>query len=118
MVAIQNPAASVPSTALPLVGAKASEAVGVDTLQPYHCGIVFGLETADDDADRLKAMGVCVGRKVELIQRGDPLILRVMGSRIGLSARLARRVKVIACAAPECATDLGAKGPSHHNHSP
>jgi Fe2+ transport system protein FeoA len=92
----------------------------VDSLLPYHCGIVSALDAADDEVERLKAMGVCVGRKVELIQRGDPLILRVLGSRIGLSARLARRVRVLACAAPQCATDARVsemKGSSHRHHS-
>lgn len=76
--------------------------VSLATLLPLQCGVISGIEAPDDDADRLKAMGVCVGRKIELIKPGDPLILRVLGSRIGLSARLARRVMVTACAAPEC----------------
>ena len=46
------------------------------------------------DAARLKAMGLCVGRRVQLVQRGDPLILRALGIRIGLSRRLAERVLV------------------------
>ena len=47
-------------------------------------------------------MGVCLSRKVELVQGGDPLILRVLGSRIGLSARIARRVWVETCTEPAC----------------
>jgi hypothetical protein len=34
---------------------------------------------------------------VEIVLPGDPLILRVFGSRIGLSARLARHVIVRPC---------------------
>ncbi len=74
----------------------------LDELELRHCGLVTRIDAADDDTDRLKAMGVCVGRKVEVVKRGDPLIVRVLGSRIGVSARLARRVVVEVCEAPEC----------------
>jgi ferrous iron transport protein A len=47
-----------------------------------------------DDAARLKAMGICLGRRIQLIQAGDPLIVRVLGTRVGLSARLAGGVLV------------------------
>jgi len=39
-------------------------------------------------------MGICVGRQVQLVQAGDPLIVRVLGTRVGLSARLAAGVVV------------------------
>ncbi len=46
------------------------------------------------DAARLMALGVCVGRRIELVKPGDPLIVRVVGARVGLSARLAATVTV------------------------
>lgn len=66
------------------------------------CGTVREVRVADEDGQRLKAMGLCEGRRVMLVRRGDPLILRVLGSRIGLSARLADHVRVEACAADFC----------------
>jgi hypothetical protein len=39
---------------------------------------------------------------VELLHVGDPLILKVFGSRIGLSAELASRVSVEICAPDHC----------------
>ncbi len=60
------------------------------------------LVLSKEEIDRLKAMGICQGRKVMLVRAGDPLILRVLGSRIGLSARLAHRVSVSACADHFC----------------
>lgn len=71
--------------------------VRLDALQPGMCGVVCRVDVAEDTAQQLLAMGVCVGRRVQLLQRGDPLILRVLGSRIGLSARLARGVAVEPC---------------------
>jgi Fe2+ transport system protein FeoA len=48
-------------------------------------------------------MGVCVGRRVELVRAGDPLILKIFGSRLGLSAQLAQRVRVEVCQPGHCA---------------
>ncbi len=55
---------------------------------------VAGLKVDEDDATRLMAMGICVGRQVQLVRAGDPLIVRILGARIGLSARLAEGVSV------------------------
>lgn len=66
----------------------------LDQLQPHQFGVIQDIEAADDDSERLMTLGVCSGRTVELIKAGDPLILRVFATRIGLSARLAARVIV------------------------
>ena len=66
-----------------------------------HC-VVHDIEAPDDEMERLMSMGVCRGRAITLIQRGDPLILKVFGSRLGVSARLARRVLVNCCAPDAC----------------
>ena len=44
------------------------------------------------DSARLQAMGVCQGRVLEILKGGDPLVIRVVGSRVGIAARLARHV--------------------------
>jgi len=74
----------------------------LDRLKPGRCGTVTEVQAGEEELDRLKAMGICQGRKVMLVRAGDPLILRVLGSRIGLSARLAVRVSVSACADHFC----------------
>jgi len=61
------------------------------------CAIIHDVTEAED-LNRLKAMGVCIDRRIELVQKGDPLIFKVFGSRIGLSARLAEHVEVEPCA--------------------
>jgi Fe2+ transport system protein FeoA len=83
--------------------------VRLDELQPKVCAVVRRIEAEDDSMDRLKALGICIGRQVELVKRGDPLIVRVYGSRLGISARLANRVLVEACTGGcECADDAKA----------
>lgn len=78
----------------------------LDRLERGRCGVVVRVGGDAEDADRLKVMGLCVGRKVETIKPGDPLILRVLGSRLGLSARLAQRVMVDVCQENACAVRL------------
>lgn len=56
--------------------------------------IVVDVVAQPADAVRLKSLGVCVGRRVQLVKSGDPLIIRVLGARVGLSARLAAGVVV------------------------
>lgn len=66
-------------------------------LTPHQCAVVERVLAPDEDLERLMAMGVCGGRTVELIQVGDPLILKVYGTRVGLSARLAAKIRVRPC---------------------
>jgi Fe2+ transport system protein FeoA len=77
--------------------------VRLDELPPRVCAVVRSVETADEDTNRLKTLGVCVGRRVELVRAGNPLILKIFGSRLGLSAELAARVRVEICQPGHCA---------------
>lgn len=56
--------------------------------------VVQTIEASDDAIQRLMAMGLCVGREIEVVRQGNPLILRLLGARIGVSNRLARHVVV------------------------
>ncbi|HZI31388.1 MAG TPA: FeoA family protein, partial [Candidatus Binatia bacterium] len=67
------------------------------------CAVVRSVSTDDEDTQRLKTLGVCVGRRLELVRTGDPLILKIFGSRLGLSAELAMRVQVEVCQPGHCA---------------
>lgn len=46
------------------------------------------------DAVRMKAIGLCEGRVLEVLRTGDAWVVRVLGSRIGLSSRLVPSVIV------------------------
>ena len=84
--------------------------VRLDQLPPRVCAVVRSVETDDEDTQRLKTLGVCLGRRVELIRAGNPLILKVFSSRLGISAELAARVHVEVCEPDHCAMkeDAGA----------
>ena len=77
--------------------------VRLDELTPRVCAVVRSIATDDEDTNRLKTLGVCVGRRVELVRAGNPLILKIFGSRLGISAELAARVRVEVCQPGHCA---------------
>jgi len=77
--------------------------VRLDDLPPRVCAVVRQVDTDDEDTHRLKTLGVCVGRRVELVRAGNPLILKIFGSRLGVSAELAARVRVEICQPGHCA---------------
>ena len=79
------------------------QTVRLDELPPRICAVVRSISTDDEDMQRLKTLGVCVGRRVELVRAGNPLILKVFGSRLGISAELASRVRVEVCTPGHCA---------------
>lgn len=77
--------------------------VRLNELPPRVCAVVRRIDTEDDETARLKTLGVCVGRRVELVRAGNPLILKVFSSRLGISAELANRVQVEVCQPGHCA---------------
>lgn len=77
--------------------------IRLDELPPRVCAVVRRITIDDEEMLRLKTLGVCLGRRVELVKSGDPLILKVFGSRLGLSATLAANVRVEVCQPGHCA---------------
>jgi len=77
--------------------------IRLDELPPRVCAVVRSVSTDDEETQRLKTLGVCLGRRLEIVRSGDPLILKIFGSRLGLSAELAMRVQVEVCQPGHCA---------------
>ena len=73
----------------------------LDLLASRSCAVVRRVDSDSADTQRLQTLGLCPGRQVEVIRQGNPLIVRVFGSRLGLSAELAARVLVEPCS-PRC----------------
>ena len=82
--------------------AAATQWTSLDRVPIGSCGQIREVQADQAAVERLMAMGLCTGRHVEVLRHGDPLILRVVGSRIGVSARLAARVRVATCKDGEC----------------
>jgi Fe2+ transport system protein FeoA len=69
--------------------------IGLDGIAEGTPVRIAALETASEELSRLESMGLCVGRTVEVVQGGDPMIVRVLGTRIGIAAVLAAAVRII-----------------------
>ena len=66
----------------------------LDQLPTGARAIVRHIENNDNGLQRLMAMGLHVGREVEIVRHGNPLILRFLGARVGVSSRLAQHILV------------------------
>lgn len=75
----------------------------LDELASQTDAVVRHIDPECEDLDRLQTLGVCRGRKVRVIKIGDPLIIKIYGSRIGLSASLAAHVWLEKCDPSRCA---------------
>jgi Fe2+ transport system protein FeoA len=75
----------------------------LDELPPRTCAVIRRIETGSEEMQRLQSLGVCVGRQIEIIKSGDPLIVRVFGSHLGLAASLASHVWLEVCEPSHCA---------------
>lgn len=57
----------------------------------YFCDQISG---PADAQIRLKRLGICENRPVEVVRRGDPMVLNVVGASIGVSRYLAECIHV------------------------
>ena len=57
----------------------------------YSC---VRLDASGDDSIRMKRLGICEKRSLEIVNCGDPMIVKVCGSQIGISRQLAGLVTV------------------------
>lgn len=56
--------------------------------------LVDHITASPSDRVRLQRLGICDGRRILVAQTGDPLIVMAVGTRIGVSRRLAEKVVV------------------------
>jgi Fe2+ transport system protein FeoA len=77
-----------------MIAGEGGEPVHLHRLPPGASARVVDLEVDGLDRERLEVMGLCAGRTVEVVKTGDPMIVRVLGTRIGLAGRLAAIVRV------------------------
>jgi Fe2+ transport system protein FeoA len=63
-------------------------------LVPGECGIIHSMALSAEDYTRLAGLGLCPGRRVEVIQSGERMIVRSGSTSIGLHSALATAVRV------------------------
>lgn len=57
-------------------------------------GSVEAVTATDEQSLRLAGLGLSVGREVRVVKCGEPLIVQVYGTRIGLAKSLAAHVHI------------------------
>lgn len=71
---------------------KSDRGLPADLLAAGECGLICDIDGDHEDIERLKTMGVCLGRRLHVVKAGDPMIVSVMGTRLGIAGRLAGHV--------------------------
>jgi Fe2+ transport system protein FeoA len=66
----------------------------LDELPAGTRAVVQQIDGGDVAIQRLMAMGLCVGRELEIVRHGNPLIVRLLSARIGISGRVAHHIHV------------------------
>ncbi|WP_236254735.1 FeoA family protein [Mucisphaera calidilacus] len=80
--------------------------ISLNALPQGACAIIKDVQAGPFDAERLKAMGLCEGRHVTVLKPGQPMIIAVMGVRIGLDRNLARFIDLAPVEHPQpCCMD-------------
>ena len=66
----------------------------LNDLPRSHSAKIKEVTAADGDLTHLVGMGICPGRKIEMVKNGNPMILRIYGTQVGLCSRLSRHVLI------------------------
>lgn len=61
---------------------------------PSQIGVIESLDLDGPAAKRLKSLGVFAGQRIELAQRGNPLIIKAAGSKVAIARPIAERILV------------------------
>lgn len=83
---------AITASAAPL----APSEMAMSNLRRGDRGRVLRVVGESSEAVRLRALGLCEGRQIEILRTGDAWVVRVLGSRIGLSSQLAASVVLAA----------------------
>ena len=55
---------------------------------------VHAVDASEEHTLRLAGLGLTAGREVRIVKRGEPTIVQVYGTRIGIAKSLARGIRV------------------------
>ena len=56
---------------------------------------VHAVDVSEEHTRRLAGLGLTAGREVRVVKRGEPTIVQVYGTRIGIAKSLAEGIRVI-----------------------
>ena len=56
---------------------------------------VHAVDVSEEHTRRLAGLGLTAGREVRVVKRGEPTIVQVYGTRIGIAKSLAQEIRVV-----------------------
>lgn len=67
-------------------------------LAAFPAGTRGWIKSVDEgpDANRLKALGLCVGHALEVARGGDPMVVDVFHTRVAIARALAEKIQLTA----------------------
>ena len=78
--------------------------MGTFTDSPFQCLLdlprnavcaVHEIDASEEHTLRLAGLGLTAGRELRVVKRGEPTIVQVYGTRIGIAKSLAQGVRVV-----------------------
>lgn len=70
------------------------DSIPITRADPEDDLTVVSVQADKTDEIRLKRLGICAGSRINILASGDPMILGVVKSRVGVSRRLAATILV------------------------
>ena len=71
-----------------------TDSVSIFDMAPKSSGRIHTVDSTADLTARLESLGMCEGRTVRLVKHGEPCIVNVYGSRVGIARDIARQIHV------------------------
>ena len=69
--------------------------ISLSEVETGHSGRIKLLDMPQETASRLAGLGICEGRNIHIVKKGEPYIVRTYGSRVGIASSLAHLIQVV-----------------------
>lgn len=70
------------------------EEIMLSDIEPGSAGRVKSMSVPLEISKYLAGLGICEGRDIHIVKRGEPYIVRTYGSRVGIESSLVKQIQV------------------------
>ena len=63
-------------------------------IEPGRAGLIKCMNLPLEIAKHLAGLGICEGRSIHIVKRGEPYIVSTYGSRVGIESSLVKQIQV------------------------
>lgn len=71
-----------------------TESMSLFDMPVKSTGRIHAVESTSDLTARLESLGMCEGRTIRVVKHGEPCIVNVYGSRVGIARDVAKQIRV------------------------